>query len=77
MSKADVIEIEGTVVEKLPNAMFRVELENGHLMREAGNCKIDEELAQEVKAGMTSYQIDKICEEIIRGIWMYPFIFRI
>ena len=30
MSKADVIEIEGTVVEKLPNAMFRVELENGH-----------------------------------------------
>ncbi len=30
MSKADVIEIEGVVVEKLPNAMFRVELENGH-----------------------------------------------
>lgn len=27
MSKADVIEIEGTVVEKLPNAMFQVELE--------------------------------------------------
>ena len=30
MSKADVVEIEGTVVEKLPNAMFKVELENGH-----------------------------------------------
>ncbi len=30
MSKADVIELEGTVVEKLPNAMFRVKLENGH-----------------------------------------------
>ena len=30
MSKADVIEIEGRVTEKLPNAMFRVELENGH-----------------------------------------------
>ena len=30
MSKADVIEIEGTVVEKLPNAMFKVALENGH-----------------------------------------------
>ncbi len=30
MSKADVIEIEGTVVEKLRNAMFKVELENGH-----------------------------------------------
>ena len=30
MSKADMIELEGTVVEKLPNAMFKVELENGH-----------------------------------------------
>ena len=30
MSKADVIEVEGVVVEKLPNAMFKVELENGH-----------------------------------------------
>ena len=30
MSKSDVIEIEGTVVEKLPSAMFQVELENGH-----------------------------------------------
>ena len=29
MSKADVIEVEGKVVEKLPNAMFRVKLENG------------------------------------------------
>lgn len=30
MAKDDVIEVEGTVVEPLPNAMFRVELENGH-----------------------------------------------
>ena len=30
MSKDDVIEVEGTVLEKLPNAMFQVELENGH-----------------------------------------------
>ncbi len=30
MSKEDVIEVEGTVREPLPNAMFRVELENGH-----------------------------------------------
>ena len=30
MSKDDVIEIEGTVVESLPNAQFRVELPNGH-----------------------------------------------
>lgn len=30
MSKQDVIEVEGTVIEPLPNAMFTVELENGH-----------------------------------------------
>lgn len=30
MSKEDVIEMEGTVQENLPNAMFRVQLENGH-----------------------------------------------
>ncbi|MCU0571792.1 MAG: translation initiation factor IF-1 [Syntrophobacteraceae bacterium] len=30
MAKEDVIEVEGTVVETLPNAMFRVELPNGH-----------------------------------------------
>ena len=29
MSKSDVIEVEGKVLEKLPNAMFQVELENG------------------------------------------------
>ena len=30
MAKDDVIELEGTVVEELPNAMFQVELPNGH-----------------------------------------------
>ena len=30
MSKDDVIELKGTILEKLPNAMFQVELENGH-----------------------------------------------
>jgi translation initiation factor IF-1 len=32
VAKDDVIEIEGTVVETLPNAMFKVELENGHIV---------------------------------------------
>jgi translation initiation factor IF-1 len=32
MSKKDVIEVEGRVKEKLPNAMFQVELENGHVI---------------------------------------------
>ena len=32
MSKQDVIEVEGKVLEALPNAMFKVELENGHVV---------------------------------------------
>lgn len=32
MSKEDVIELEGKVLEALPNAMFKVELENGHVV---------------------------------------------
>ncbi|MBI5179560.1 MAG: translation initiation factor IF-1 [Nitrospinae bacterium] len=32
MAKENVIEMEGTVVESLPNAMFRVELENKHVV---------------------------------------------
>ena len=32
MSKQDVIEVEGTVLEALPNAMFQVKLENEHVV---------------------------------------------
>ena len=32
MSKGDAIELEGKVIEPLPNAMFKVELENGHVV---------------------------------------------
>ncbi len=32
MSKSDVIEVEGKVLEKLPNAMFKVELANKHVV---------------------------------------------
>ena len=32
MSKQDVIEVEGTILEALPNAMFQVQLENGHVI---------------------------------------------
>jgi len=30
LTKEDVIEVEGTVIEALPNAMFKVEIQNGH-----------------------------------------------
>ena len=32
LGKEDAIELEGTVIEPLPNAMFRVQLENGHVV---------------------------------------------
>ena len=32
MAKEDLIEVEGTVVETLPNTTFKVELENGHII---------------------------------------------
>ncbi len=32
MGKEDFIEMDGTVIEALPNGMFRVELENGHVV---------------------------------------------
>lgn len=32
MSKEEAIEVEGTVIEPLPNAMFRVKLDNGHVV---------------------------------------------
>jgi translation initiation factor IF-1 len=32
MAKEDVIEMDGIVIETLPNTMFRVELENGHVV---------------------------------------------
>ena len=40
MSKADMVEIEGIVIEKLPNAMFNVELENGHVVLAHINGKL-------------------------------------
>lgn len=42
MSKEDVIEMEGKVIEPLPNAMFRVELQNGHrvLAHEIGRAHV-------------------------------------
>jgi len=42
MAKEDVIEVEGAVLETLPNAMFRVELANGHrvLARLSGKMRM-------------------------------------
>ncbi len=43
MSKQDVIEVEGTILEALPNAMFKVKLQNNHeiLAHISGKLRMD------------------------------------
>ena len=64
MSKSDVIEIEGVVKEALPNAMFRVELENEHVVL----CHISGKMRMnyikilpndKVKVELAPYSLDK------------------
>ena len=63
MSK-DVIEIEGTILESMPNAMFRVELENGHEILAHISGKIRKNFIRilpgdKVKVEMTPYDLSK------------------
>ena len=64
MAKNDVIVIDGKVIEALPNAMFRVELDNGHVVL----CHISGKMrmhyikilpADKVKVEITPYSLDK------------------
>jgi translation initiation factor IF-1 len=64
MAKDDVIEIDGKVIEALPNAMFRVELENSHIVL----CHISGKMRMnyikilpndKVKVELTPYSLDK------------------
>ena len=64
MSKQDMIEIEGTVVEALPNATFTVELENGHqiLAHISGKLRMNYIRilpGDKVKVEMTPYDLSK------------------
>ena len=64
MPKKDAIEVEGTVIEPLPNAMFRVELENGHevLGHTAGKMRknrIRVLVGDEVLCELTPYDLTK------------------
>ena len=60
----DVIEIEGTIIESMPNAMFRVELENGHEILAHISGKIRKNFIRilpgdKVKVEMTPYDLTK------------------
>lgn len=64
MAKEDLIEFQGVVVELLPNAMFRVKLENGHviLAHTSGRMRrnrIRILVGDEVTVEMTPYDLTK------------------
>jgi len=64
MAKDDVIEIDGKVVEALPNATFRVELDNGHIIlcHIAGKMRMNYIKilpGDKVKVELTPYSLDK------------------
>ena len=40
MSKSDMIELEGVVVETLPNTTFKVDIGNGHVIQAGISCKL-------------------------------------
>ena len=64
MAKEDQIEMDGTVVETLPNTMFRVELENGHLITAHISGKMRKHYIRiltgdQVTVEMTPYDLSK------------------
>ncbi len=64
MARDDVIEVDGKVIEALPNATFKVELDNKHvvLCRISGKmrmCYIRIALGDRVKLELTPYSLDK------------------
>lgn len=64
MSKEDSLEMEGTVIETLPNTMFRVQLENGHIVIAHISGKMRKHYIRiltgdSVKVEMTPYDLTK------------------
>jgi translation initiation factor IF-1 len=64
MAKEELIQFEGKVIEVLPNTMFKVELENGHVIIAHTSGKMRKHririlLADEVTVEMTPYDLSK------------------
>lgn len=64
MSKEDCIEMNGTVIETLPNTMFRVELENGHVINAHISGRMRKNYIRiltgdKVKVELTPYDLSK------------------
>ena len=64
MAKEDQIQLSGTVVDTLPNTMFRVELENGHVVMAHISCKMRKNYIRiltgdKVKVELSPYDLSK------------------
>lgn len=64
MSKEEALEMDGTVIETLPNTMFRVQLENGHIVIAHISGKMRKHYIRiltgdNVKVEMTPYDLSK------------------
>ena len=64
MAKSDAIEMEGVIVDTLPNTMFRVELENGHVVTAHISGKMRKNYIRiltgdKVKVELTPYDLSK------------------
>lgn len=64
MAKSDVIEMEGVIVDTLPNTMFRVELSNGHVVTAHISGKMRKNYIRiltgdKVKVELTPYDLSK------------------
>ena len=64
MAKEDNIEMQGTVLDTLPNTMFRVELENGHVATAHISCKMRKNYIRiltgdKVTVELTPYDLSK------------------
>jgi len=64
MAKEDLIEVEGKVLESLPNAVFRVELENGHVVTAHISGKMRMHFIRilpgdKVKMGLSPYDLSR------------------
>jgi translation initiation factor IF-1 len=72
MSKDDVIEVDGKIVESLPNAMFRVELDNGHRVLAHISGKIRMRFIKIVPGDTVKLELSQYDLDRGRITWRYP-----
>ena len=71
MSKDDYIEAEGTVMEPLPNAMFRVQLSNGHMVLAHVSGKMRMRFIKILAGDKVKLELSQYDLERGRIVWRY------